>query len=128
VIEFGKLSGHFSEEEEVGNASGNGSATSSGNHSPPPVDISTIDEARLQLETIRDTLLRPLIEQNERQQATITEQAEAVGRLTAERDALERRVRDLEAQSVQSPQSQPDAPQTATGEATDAPWWQFWRR
>jgi hypothetical protein len=50
-----------------------------------------------QLEVVRDTLLRPLIEQNERQQATITAQAETVGRLTAERDALQARLSALEA-------------------------------
>jgi len=88
-----------------------------------------------QLEVIRDTLLRPLIEQNERQQATMTEQAETIGTVTAERDnerrrreAVEARLGELQPQHAESPATTGATPQTATDAATDAPWWAFWRK
>ena len=81
-----------------------------------------------QLEAIRDEWLAPLV-------AQITEQAETIGRVTAERnqaqrdrDALQVRVCTLEEQQAESPTQASSAPQTATRDATDAPWWQFWKR
>ena len=128
VIELGKVSGHFSEDREVRNASGNGSPISAGNYSPSSAEIPNIDGVRLQLETIRDTLLRPLIEQNERQQETIREQAETIGDLRRRAEAAESRLSVLEVQQAGSLTQTSSAPQTATGAATDAPWWQFWKR
>jgi len=112
--------------------------------------------AARQLEVIRDTLLRPLIEQNERQQAAIAEQAEALGRLEAERDQVRQsaeaaiaardqmqeerdelltlretlrvRLSTLEAQQAESPMQASSAPETATDAATGVPWWAFWKR
>jgi len=77
--------------------------------------------AERQLEVIRDTLLRPLIEQNERQQERIAEQAETIG-------ALQARLSALEAQQAESLTQTSSAPQTATDAATDVRWWAFWRR
>jgi len=108
---------------------------------PPAYPLS----AQRQLEVIRDTLLIPLIEQNERQQMRIAELEHGHGRLEAERDqariqaemaalereqiqaerdALEARLSVLEAAHVEVPQSQPDAPQTQPQRV----WWAFWRR
>jgi len=112
--------------------------------------------AARQLEVIRDTLLRPLIEQNERQQAAIAEQAEALGRLEAERDqarqsaeaaiakldqvqeerdelltvreTLRVRLSTLEERHAESPMQPSSAPQTDTDAATSGPWWMFWKR
>jgi excisionase family DNA binding protein len=77
--------------------------------------------AERQLEVIRDTLLRPLIEQNERQQERIAEQAETIG-------ALQARLSALEAQHAESLTQTSSAPQTATDAATSGPWWMFWKR
>jgi len=83
VIELGKITGHFSEYGETGNVSGNVSPGPSGNGEEiPDASVVRVDTER-QLEIIRDTLLRPLIEQNERQQALITGQSETIGYLRA---------------------------------------------
>jgi len=112
-------------------------------------DAPVILDPERQLEVIRDTLLRPLIEQNERLQSRLEEQAETIGKMhaaqeqarikeeiarlerqqiEAERDALEVRLSALETPQAESPMQPSSAPQTATGAATSAPWWQFWRR
>jgi len=73
-------------------------------------------------------MLAPLV-------AQITEQAETIGRITAERDQAQRdrdtlqaRVSTLEERHAESPMQPSSAPQTATDAATDTSWWQFWRR
>ncbi len=111
--------------------------------------ITSSGTARSQLEAIRDEWLAPLV-------AQITEQAEALGRLGAERDqarqsaeaaiskldqmqeerdelltvreTLRVRLSTLEAHQAESPTQPSSAPQTATDAATDTPWWAFWRR
>jgi len=110
VIELGKLTGHFPEDGEAGNASENLSPGCSENDEEIlDTTVVRVDTER-QLEIIRDTLLRPLIEQNERQQALIAgqsetidylrsgldqaglqlaEQAESVNRIIAEREQIE---------------------------------------
>jgi len=105
-------------------------ADSNGNLAEPVATATTTDVATHQLEVIRDTLVKPHLEMIERQAATIAEQAETVGKLTAERDALQRRVDALGArrQSAQEPTVlrtiHPDhTPETATQRA----WWQFWK-
>ena len=113
----------------------------------PRMDIEA--SARSQLEAIRDEWLAPLV-------AQITEQAEALGRLEAERDqarqsaetaiaardqlqeerddliavreALHARLSALEAQQAEPPTRASSAPQTATDAATGGPWWMFWKR
>jgi len=101
-------------------------------------DSTAITTATRQLEAIRDEWLAPLV-------AQISDQAETIGRLTAERDqariqaemaalereqiqaerdALEARLSVLEAVHVEVPQSQPDAPQTQPQRT----WWAFWKR
>ena len=94
-------------------------------------DSTAIMPAHQQLEVIRDTLLRPLIEQNERQQERIAELEREAGRITAERDqaqrdrdTLERRVSDLEAFTVTYAGSADETPQPATQRV----WWRFWER
>jgi len=122
VIELGKISGHVPEDREVGNVSGNGSPTSAGNGSPSSTDISSIDGVRLQLETIRDTLLRPLIEQNERQQTTIQEQAETIGDLRRRAEVAESRLSDLEASTaVQTNTEATNAPQDIKRDIPETP-------
>ncbi len=81
-----------------------------------------------QVDAIRDGLVAPLVELTERQQETIRDLERENGRVTAERDALQARLRALEAQHAESPTQTSSAPQTATRDATDAPWWQFWKR
>jgi len=104
--------------------------------------ITSSGTARSQLEAIRDEWLAPLV-------AQISDQAETIGRVTAERDqariqaemvtlereqiqaerdALQARLSTLEAAHAESPTQPSSAPQTATDDATDTPWWQFWRR
>ena len=87
-----------------------------------PVVIS--GAAQAQLEAIRDEWLAPLV-------AQISDQAETIGRVTAERDALQRRVDTLEARQRSAREMtvlrtiHPDhTPETATGER----WWRFWVR
>jgi hypothetical protein len=98
-------------------------------------DSTAIMTATQQLEAIRDEWLAPLV-------AQIAEQAETIGRITAERDqaqrerdderqrrqAAESRVSELEAQEAEIPVQAPSAPQAATGAATGTPWWAFWKR
>jgi len=123
--------------------------TSSEPVEPIEADYRVAPAARQQLEAIRDEWLAPLV-------AQITEQAEALGRLEAERDqarqsaeaaiaardqmqeerdelltlreTLRVRLSRLEAQHAASLTQASSASQTATGEATTVPWWQFWKR
>jgi len=84
-----------------------------------PIDESSAvtTAARSQLEAIRDEWLAPLV-------AQITEQAETIGWLTAERDALQVR---LSARAVE--QEHPPTPEPTTpGTATQRVWWRFWER
>jgi len=80
-----------------------------------PVAIS--GAAQAQLVAIRDEWLAPLV-------AQITEQAETIGRLTAERDALQVRLsaRDVEQEHPPTPES--TDPETGVQRA----WWRFWER
>ena len=71
--------------------------------------------ARDQLEAIRDEWLAPLV-------AQISEQAETIGGLRAERDALRSRLSALEAHQAESPDEPTSAPETRPRRA----WWQFW--
>ena len=90
-----------------------------------PVAVATADDgATHQLEVIRDTLIKPHLELIERQAATIAEQAETVGKLTAERDALQARLSDVEAQQAHSPATAVPTPETATRRV----WWRVWER
>jgi len=92
-------------------------------HLTERVSPSATDPER-QLEKIRDTLLRPLIEQNDRQQEVIRELERENGRLTAERDALQVR---LSARAVE--QEHPPTPElTGPETATRSVWWRFWER
>jgi len=75
-----------------------------------------------QLEVIRETLLRPLIEQNERQQERIAELEREAGSLSTERDALRSRLSILEEHQAESPAE----PENAAPEAVHAPWWRRW--
>ena len=86
--------------------------------------MAEVDRGRAQLEVFRDTLLVPLIEQSERQQQTIAEQAETIGRLTAVRDALERRVSELEARD----ELRADSAQNPAPARPRRRWWAFWER
>ncbi len=80
--------------------------------------------ARSQLEAIRDEWLAPLIDR-------IQSQAERIGRLEAERDALA-----AEVERLTSAQDAPSAAPEPQGEAqpaertsdTAVPWWKFWER
>jgi len=77
--------------------------------------------AEQQLATLRDGLVAPLVELTERQQQRIAE-------LERENGALHARLSNVEAQQAAAPIPASNAPQTATGDATDVPWWAFWRR
>jgi hypothetical protein len=97
-------------------------ADGNGNVAEPSTVATAGDGATQQLEAIRDTLIKPHLETIERQAATIAEQAETVGRVTAERDVLQRRVDALEARQRSAQDTavlrviERDAtPQTATG-------------
>jgi len=67
-----------------------------------PDSTAIIRSTEHQLEVISDTLLRPLIAQNERQQCRIAELEREAGSLSTERDALRSRVSDLETQQAES--------------------------
>jgi len=62
-------------------------------------------------------MLAPLVER-------IAEQAETIGRVSAERDALQARLRDAEAQQAQVPATTVSTPETATRRV----WWRLWER
>jgi excisionase family DNA binding protein len=137
VADVERLAGHRRQ------ADGNGNVAES-------VTVATTgDGATHQLEVIRDTLIKPHLETIERQTATIADQAETIGRVTAERDqariqaemvtlereqiqaerdALQARMSALEERHAESPMQPSSAPQTAIDAAIDTPWWQFWRR
>ena len=94
-------------------------------------EVAATDAARRQLEAIRDEWLLPLVEQ-------IREQAERIGQLQAERDALAARLEAL--QATQTTQDRSGGPEPASHDLgglagdsdatadTAAPWWRFWRR
>ncbi len=84
--------------------------------------------AEQQLATLRDGLVAPLVELTEKLTTAMAEQAETIGRVTAERDALQARLSALEARHAESPMQSSNAPQTAIDAAADTPWWPFWRR
>ncbi len=80
--------------------------------------------ARSQLEAIRDEWLTPLVDR-------IQSQAERIGRLEAERDALAAEVERLtSAQDAPhaAPEPQGEAQATETTPDVSAPWWRFWER
>jgi len=102
-------------------------------------------DAERQLEVIRDTLLRPLIEQNERLQSRLEERAETIGKMQAaqeqarvkeeiarlerqqieaERDALQVRLSARAVEQEHPPTPEPTGPGMATGRV----WWRFWER
>lgn len=92
------------------------------------------DAARSQLATIREALLQPLIEQNERQQATISSQAERIGALEERSASLERERNQLRealerAQSLAAPVDTEVSSQVPT-EAHRRSWriWEAFRR
>jgi len=89
--------------------------------------VTPTEQGQRQLETLRDTLLTPHLELIERQQVMLTEQAERIGRLAAERDALHARLSAQEAQQVEPPAQTSNTLETATDAATNAPWWKFWK-
>ena len=86
--------------------------------------VTSTEQGQRQLETLRDTLLKPHLELIERQQVMLTEQAERIGRLGAERDAISARLSALEAQQAASSVTTVTTPETATQRA----WWHFWER
>ncbi len=126
-------------------------ADSTASHTTDTTPIETVDTtpdstasttATRQLEAIRDEWLAPLV-------AQITDQAETIGRVTAERDqariqaemltlereqiqaerdALQARMSALEAHQAESPTQASSVPETAIDAATDVPWWMFWKR
>ncbi len=120
--------------DEVERLAGESRPSRGHGHDPPTVatDMATataVDSATMaeqQVATLRDGLVAPLVALTEQLTTVVAKQAETIGKLGAERDVLERRVRELEAQSVSSPQPQPDASQTTAG-AREKPrqrrWW-----
>ena len=79
-------------------------------------DSAQVSAAEQQLATVCDGLVAPLVVLTEQLTTVVAEQTEQLGRVTAERDALERRVRELEARTVDTP-----APVTTRpGPVTDA--------
>jgi len=94
------------------------------------------DESYRQLETLRDTLLKPLIEQNERMVDRIAELEREAGRLESERDAERRRADELQAAVERLIATQTAETTAAEAEAVDEisatpgqatrPWWRFW--
>ncbi len=80
--------------------------------------------ARSQLEAVRDEWLAPLVDR-------IQSQAERIGRLEAERNALAAEVERLKA-AQDAPQAAPLAPGEAqpreAAPDTSVPWWRFWER
>jgi hypothetical protein len=85
---------------------------------------SPTEQGQRQLETLRDTLLKPHLELIERQQVTLMEQAERIGRLEAERDALTARLSAVETPQVESPTEVSNASEMVT----ERVWWRFWDR
>jgi excisionase family DNA binding protein len=74
--------------------------------SPPDRPLAISMSAEQQLATLREGLVAPLVALTERQQQTIAEQAEMIGRLSAERDAL--------------------AARSAVQERSGRAWWRRW--
>ena len=91
AVMIGKLPGPlpgFSVAETVAGTT----ATSPGNLAGETTVADIAPSTERQLEVIRDTLLRPQLEVIERQQERIAELEREAGRMTAERDALQRRI------------------------------------
>ena len=86
-------------------AYGNDEESTAGND--PGSAAMVADSARQQLEVIRDTLLAPLIEQNERLVARIGDLEREAGRLEAERDELRSQL-----EAIVAPQSAPESPES----------------
>ena len=83
-----------------------------------PDSTAIMPAARQQFEAIRDEWLTPLV-------AQIAEQAETIGRVTAERDALQVRLSELQTQQTESPVTRVTTPETGVQRA----WWRrFWDR
>ena len=89
---------------------------------PSPAPVSATDAGATQLAILRDTLLAPLIAQNERQQAQLLEEREARVRAETERDALQARVVKLEEQQAALLVQTPNEPQRPVRRA----WWRLW--
>jgi len=146
AIMTGKLPGPLPTEMGAATLAGN-PASGVGNVADGSTIVEVSASTNHQLEVIRDTLLRPLIEQNERQQERIAEQAETIGRIAAEveherqraaaaevehdelrevlrrrAEAAESRLSALEVQQVESP----DEPENAAPEAVRLTWWRRW--
>jgi DNA-binding transcriptional MerR regulator len=117
-------------------ANGNDEESTTGND--PGNAAMVADSARQQLEVIRDTLLAPLIEQNERLVARIGDLEREAGRLEAERDELRSQL-----DAIVAPQSAPESPESLENprdepqvvgsiyrvpEPAPRPWWRRWLR
>jgi DNA-binding transcriptional MerR regulator len=115
-------------------AYGNDEESTAGND--PGNAAMVADSARQQLEVIRDTLLAPLIEQNERLVARIGDLEREAGRLEAERDELRSQL-----EAIVAPQSTPESPESLENprdepqvvgpiyrvpEPALRPWWRRW--
>jgi excisionase family DNA binding protein len=90
------------------------------------------DQGRQQLAVIRDTLLAPLIAQNDRLVTQVTEQAETIGHLRAERDELRAQLEALQA-PTRDENNQEDTQDAGyvyrePEPTTSRPWWKVWRR
>jgi len=95
-----------------------------------------------QLELIRDTLLMPLIQQNQQAQATIAEQATTIGRLEERVTTLRQHIEQLEDEqrsprfariTVDERQALEARMQTLEDQHTrpspsQRSWWRFWGR
>ena len=96
------------------------------------------DSARQQLAVIRDTLLAPLIEQNERLVARIGDLEREAGRLEAERDELRSQLEAIvvpqrapeSPESLENPRDEPQVvgPIYCVPEPAPRPWWRRWLR
>lgn len=86
--------------------------------SPPTAAV--VRSTHSQLESIRETLFHPLIEQNERQQVTITEQAKTLGRVTAKRGELKRQVGELRQTATAMPATAEPETSISSDSASDS--------
>jgi excisionase family DNA binding protein len=93
------------------------------------------DQTRRQLEMLRDTLVMPLIHQNQQLHREVGELRERAGRLEAERDAAMRERDELRMHldARESPEARENPSQDSHAgyvyrepEAPRRPWWRFW--
>jgi DNA-binding transcriptional MerR regulator len=115
---------------------GNDEESTAGNG--PSNGAMVADSARQQLEVIRDTLLAPLIEQNERLVARIGDLEREAGRLEAARDELRSQLEAIVArqsapespESLENPGDEPQVvgPIYRVPEPAPRPWWRRWLR